>query len=775
MQNRKFSAIALLAACGLGMTACQSGSKNNSEMDRYVSDLMSRMTLEEKVGQLNLKSNWMYFTNSTINEEDVSIRQIKQGLMGGVYGFTNQEMISQIQHYAVDSTRLGIPLLFGNDVIHGFQTVYPIPLGISTSWDMDLIEQSARMAAREASSVGINWVFSPMVDICRDARWGRISEGGGEDPYLGGEIAKAYVRGYQGEDLKADSTVMVCVKHYAMYGGAESGRDYNSVFLSRQEAHNGFLNPYKQAALEGAGSYMSSFNEFEGIPASVNKYLLTDVLRGQWGFDGFVVSDATALNEVIEHGIGDQQEVSRRGIEAGLDMDMGSDAYVTNLVALVRSGKVKEQYIDQACRNILNAKWKLGLFEDPYRYIVEGRDTREIYNESQLAFARRIAQKCQVLLKNDGNVLPLKKNAHIALVGPFANVASEMQGAWAMSSKADQCVTILQGVEEAVAAAGGKVQYAQGSYIFNNEEQEASVRYGMMKVFNPSFEIPKIQTIPQSQLIAQAVAAARQSDVVVACVGELNNMAGEGASRSDISMTDAQSDLLKALKATGKPLVIVLTTGRPLVLNWEDENADAILCTWGLGSEAGHAIADVLFGDVNPSARLTTSFPRSVGQLPLYYNHKNTGRPHPDDAPYQKFRSCYEDVVNGPLYCFGYGLSYTTYEYGEVTLSQPNLSANGTVTASVKVKNTGERAGKETVQLYIRDIYSTSTRPVKELRKFRQVELQPGQTETVSFEFTQEDLKYYDHELNYVCEPGEFEIMIGPNSRDVKKAVLTAE
>lgn len=775
MQNRKFSAIALLAACGLGMTACQSGSKNNSEMDRYVSDLMSRMTLEEKVGQLNLKSNWMYFTNSTINEEDVSIRQIKQGLMGGVYGFTNQEMISQIQHYAVDSTRLGIPLLFGNDVIHGFQTVYPIPLGISTSWDMDLIEQSARMAAREASSVGINWVFSPMVDICRDARWGRISEGGGEDPYLGGEIAKAYVRGYQGEDLKADSTVMVCVKHYAMYGGAESGRDYNSVFLSRQEAHNGFLNPYKQAALEGAGSYMSSFNEFEGIPASVNKYLLTDVLRGQWGFDGFVVSDATALNEVIEHGIGDQQEVSRRGIEAGLDMDMGSDAYVTNLVALVRSGKVKEQYIDQACRNILNAKWKLGLFEDPYRYIVEGRDTREIYNESQLAFARRIAQECQVLLKNDGNVLPLKKNAHIALVGPFANVASEMQGAWAMSSKADQCVTILQGVEEAVAAAGGKVQYAQGSYIFNNEEQEASVRYGMMKIFNPSFEIPKIQTIPQSQLIAQAVAAARQSDVVVACVGELNNMAGEGASRSDISMTDAQSDLLKALKATGKPLVIVLTTGRPLVLNWEDENADAILCTWGLGSEAGHAIADVLFGDVNPSARLTTSFPRSVGQLPLYYNHKNTGRPHPDDAPYQKFRSCYEDVVNGPLYCFGYGLSYTTYEYGEVTLSQPNLSANGTVTASVKVKNTGERAGKETVQLYIRDIYSTSTRPVKELRKFRQVELQPGQTETVSFELTQEDLKYYDHELNYVCEPGEFEIMIGPNSRDVKKAVLTAE
>lgn len=765
----------LLMAAGLGLTACQSAADTDTEMDRFVSDLMSRMTLEEKVGQLNLKSNWMYFTNSTVNEEATSIKQVKQGLMGGVYGFTNPEMISMLQHYAVDSTRLGIPLLFGNDVIHGFETIYPIPLAISTSWDMAMIEQSARMAAREASSVGINWVFSPMVDICRDARWGRISEGGGEDPYLGGEIAKAYVRGYQGQDLSTDSTVMVCVKHYALYGGAESGKDYNSVFLSRQEAHNGFLNPYRQAVLEGAGSFMSSFNEFEGIPASINQYLLTDVLRQQWGFDGFVVSDATALNEVIEHGIGDQQEVSRRGIEAGLDMDMGSDAYVSHLVSLVNSGKVKEQTIDKACRNILNAKWKLGLFDDPYRYLVEGRAEREIYNESQLSFARRIAQECQVLLKNEHQILPLKKNARIALVGPFANEASEMQGAWAMSSRASQSITILQGIEEVVVPAGGKVQYAKGSYIFNDEAQESSVRFGIMKMFNPDFVAPKIQTTPQSQLIAQAVAAARQSDVVVACVGELNNMAGEGACRTDISMTDAQSDLLKALKATGKPLVVVLTTGRPLVLNWESEHADAILCTWGLGAEAGHAIADVLFGDVNPSARLTTSFPRSVGQLPLYYNHKNTGRPHPDDAPYQKFRSCYEDVVNSPLYCFGYGLSYTTFEYGDVTLNQSRLSANGTVTASIDVKNTGSRAGKETVQLYIHDVYSSSTRPVKELRKFKQVELQPGQTKTVSFELTQEDLKYYDHEINYVCEPGEFEIMIGPNSRDVRSATLVAE
>lgn len=763
------SALAALLLASCSNTVSESG---DADMDRFVSDLMSRMSLEQKIGQLNLASNWTYVSNATLSEEDKAVQQLKEGQMGAFYGFNNPDQMRQLQDIAMQSP-LKIPLMFGQDVIHGHTTTFPIPLAISTSWNMDLVEQSARLAALEATAVGINWVFSPMVDICRDARWGRISEGGGEDPYLGGEIAKAYVRGYQGDDLAADNTVMACVKHYALYGAAESGRDYNSVFLSRQEAHNGFLNPYKQAALAGAGSYMSSFNEFEGIPATCNKYLLTDVLREMWGFKGFVVSDATAVNEVINHGIGDQAEVSRRSIEAGLDMDMGSNAYVATLAESVRSGKVKESDIDKACRHILEAKYKLGLFEDPYRYLVDGRVEKEVFTADKLEFARKIAQESQVLLKNDNNVLPLKKNARIALVGPFANNVSEMQGAWATSSRSNEGVSILQGVEEALE--GGKVIYAEGSWILNSAEQEESIKYGLMKMFAPNMPCPPVHTTPQSKLIAEAVSAARQSDVVVACVGELNNMNGEGASRSDISLPDAQEDLLKALKATGKPLVVVLSTGRPLLLNWEAENADAILNTWNLGHEAGHAIADVLFGDVNPSGKLTTSFPRAVGQLPLYYNHKSTGRPHPDDKPYQKFTSCYEDVLNGPLYPFGYGLSYTTYEYGDIKLSGDKLSKTGSLTVSVDVKNAGECDGLETVQLYIHDVYSSSTRPVQELRGFQKVAIKAGETKNVTFELTQEDLKYYDHEINYVCEPGDFEIMVGPNCKDVKKVVITAE
>lgn len=744
----------------------------DSEMDQFITKLMNEMTIEEKIGQLNLASNWTYVTNATLSDEDLAVKQLKEGQMGALYGFTNQKMIRQLQDIAMQGKHK-IPLMFGNDVIHGFQTSYPIPLAISTSWNMDLVEESARMAAKEATSVGINWVFSPMVDICRDARWGRISEGGGEDPYLGGEIAKAYTRGYQGEDLTADNTVMVCVKHYALYGGAEAGRDYNSVFLSRQEALNGYMNPYKQAALEGAGSYMSSFNEFEGVPATCNKYLLTELLRDQWGFDGFVVSDATAVNEIIAHGIGDQQEVSRRALQAGLDMDMGSNAFVATLKKSLDEGKVSVADIDKACRRILEAKYKLGLFDDPYKYVIEGRDEKEIYNAEQLAFARKIAQESQVLLKNDNNVLPLKKNAKIALVGPFANNADEMQGAWAMSSHSSESVTILQGVKEALE--GGSVTYSEGSWILNDKELEENIKYGLMKMFAPNAPTPPLHTTPQSQLIAEAVRAARNADVVVACVGEINNMSGEGASRADVSLPDAQEDLLKALKATGKPLVVVLTTGRPLILNWEKENADAILNTWALGAEAGHAIADVLFGDVNPSGKLTTSFPRANGQLPLYYNHKNTGRPHGDYEPYRKFVSTYMDVVNGPLFPFGYGLSYTSFDYSDVVLSASEMSMDGSVTATVEVRNTGNMEGKEIVQLYIHDVASTSTRPVKELKAFEKVNIKPGESKKIEFALTAEDLKYYDHALNFVCEPGEFEIMVGPDSERLSKAVLTVK
>lgn len=752
--------------------SCAKDNSQDAKMNEFIDKLMSEMTIEEKIGQLNLKSNWTYFqTNATLPEESEAIQQLKEGNMGAFYGFTNMKQIKQLQEIAMQGKHK-IPLIFGNDVIHGFETSYPTPLAISNSWNMDLVEESARMAAKEASSVGINWVYSPMVDICRDARWGRIVEGGGEDPFLGGEIAKAYVRGYQGEDLSADNTVMVCVKHYALYGGAEAGRDYNSVFLSRQEALNGFMNPYKQAAIAGAGSYMSSFNEFEGIPATCNHYLLTEVLRDQWGFKGFVVSDATAVNEIMAHGIGDQQEVARRALQAGLDMDMGSDAFVKTLKKSYDEGKVSEEDINKACRRILEAKWKLGLFEDPYKYLKEGRDSVEIRNAEQLAFARKIAQECQVLLKNNG-VLPLKKNAKIALIGPFADNAQEMEGAWAMSHRANENVTILQGVKEALD--GGSVTYAKGSYIFEDEAKEEAVTYGLMKMFRPDMEFPSVHPVPQATLLAEAVRVARNADVIVACLGELNNMSGEGSSRSDISMPDAEENLLKALKATGKPLVLVLTTGRPLLLNWENENCDAILNTWNLGAEAGHAIADVLFGDVNPSGRLTTSFPRSNGQMPVYYNHKNTGRPHGDTDPYRKFVSCYMDVENGPLYYFGYGLSYTTFEYGDIKLSGKEMDQNGSITASITVKNTGEREGKETVQLYIHDIYSTSTRPVKELKGFQKINLKPGETKTVEFKITAEELKYYDHDLNFVCEPGDYEIMIGANSNDVKTATLTVK
>lgn len=762
----------LISAALMAATMSMNAQVNTAQMDRFITDLMGKMTVEEKIGQLNLASNWTYVTNATLSEEAQAIKQLRNGQMGALYGFTNPEQIKQLQEIAMQGKHK-IPLMFGNDVIHGLETSYPIPLAISTCWNMDLVEESARMAACEASSVGINWVYSPMVDICRDARWGRISEGGGEDPYLGGEIAKAYVRGYQGSNLADNNTVMVCVKHYALYGGAEAGRDYNSVFLSRQEALNGFMNPYKQAAYAGAGSYMSSFNEFEGIPATANNYLMNELLRGQWGFKGFIVSDATAVNEIMAHGLGDQQEVSRRALQAGLDMDMGSNAFVATLKKSIDEGKVSVSDVDKACRRILEAKYKLGLFQDPYKYIVPGRDAKEIYSAEQLAFSRKIAQECQVLLKNDNNVLPLKKNAKIALVGPFADAASEMQGAWSMSKHANQFVTILQGVKDALQ--GGSVTTCVGSWIMNDEKQEEAVKYGLYKMFSPNYPTPPVHPVPQEKLIAEAVQQAQAADVIVACVGELNNMSGEGASRADVSLPDAQEDLLKALKATGKPLVVVLTTGRPLILNWEQENCDAILNTWALGAEAGHAIADVLFGDVNPSGKLTTSFPRANGQLPLYYNHKSTGRPHPDYEPYRKFVTAYEDVVNGPLYPFGFGLSYTTFEYGDVKLSANEMAQDGSVTASVTVKNTGSRQGKETVQLYIHDVYSTSTRPVKELKAFKKIDLKPGESQQVEFKLTAEDLKYYDHDLNFVCEPGDFEIMVGPDCERLSKAVLTVK
>ena len=750
-----FVLVAALASCA-----------PKSDMDRFIDELLGRMTLEQKIGQLNLHSAPGFISAERVTEEDENVKLLRQGLLGGIYGSGDPELLRQCQEIALESGA-GIPLIFGMDVVHGHETVFPVPLALSTSWNMNLIERSARIAATEAAATGINWVFSPMVDICRDARWGRIVEGGGEDPYLGGEIAKAMVYGYQGRDAAYDTDeVLACVKHFALYGGAEAGRDYNQVFLSRQEALNGYMAPYKAAAEAGAASYMSSFNEFEGIPASMNSYLMQELLRDSWGFKGFIVSDATAIAEEVNHGIGDLQEVSARSLQAGLDMDMNSDGYTGTLQQSLKEGRISEADIDRACRRILEAKYKLGLFEDPFRYLDAERYATKVYTDENRAAAREIAHECQVLLKNNG-VLPLSKDARIAVVGPLAQDPMAMTGTWAMSSHRYESVTLWQGISEVA-----KASYAEGSWLFNDAHLEENVRYGLYKAFVPGFQIPPIHSVSQQKLISESVAKARQADVVVACVGEVPNLNGEGASRTDISLPDAQRELLKALKATGKPVVMVLVTGRPLTLVEEDASMDAILNVWSPGSEGGHAVADVLFGDVNPSAKLTTTFPRSVGQLPLYYNHKDTGRPHPEDADYKKFVSCYIDEINAPLYPFGYGLSYTTFEYGPVTLSAAEMPLDGSVTASVTVINTGTRAGDETVQLYIHDIYATSTRPVKELKGFRKVHLEPGASAQVEFTLTKEEFSYYNHDLVWVCEPGDFEIMVGPNSRDTQSVML---
>ena len=747
----------LLAAC-----------TQKSDMDKYIDKLMDRMTLQQKLGQLNLHSASGFVSGAKLNDKDANVQAVRDGQLGGIFGSQDVPALRQLQELALQSGA-GIPLITGMDVIHGFQTVFPIPLALSTSWDMDAIEKTARIAATEASALGINWVYSPMVDICRDARWGRIAEGGGEDPFLGGEIAKAYVRGYQGTDgVYDDHDVMVCVKHYALYGAAESGRDYNTVFLSRQEALNGYMRPYQQAAYAGAGSYMSSFNEFEGIPASMNNYLMNELLRDTWGFDGFIVSDYTAVSEQIAHGIGDLQEVSARSLKAGLDMDMNADGFVGTLEKSLEEGRVSMADIDRACRRILEAKYKLGLFDDPYKYLDPTRAEKETYTPEHLAAAREVARECMVLLKNDG-VLPLSKDARIAVVGPLAKNASALAGCWATGRHSGECVTLYDGIAEVAKSAS----YAEGSWLFKDMELEKTIRFGMSGSFIPGFRAPEIHTVPQERLIAEAVAKARQADVVVACVGETEAFSGEASSRSDISIPDAEVELLKALKATGKPIVMVLATGRPLTLEWENENMDAILCVWAPGSEGGHAAADILFGDVNPSAKLTTSFPRNVGQLPLYYNHKNTGRPHGENDPFTKFQSCYMDVLNGPLYPFGYGLSYTTYEYGPVTLSAAEMPKNGSVTASVTVTNTGDCDGDEIVQLYIHDIYATSTRPVKELKGFKKVHIAAGQSAQVDFTITADELSYYNHELAWVCEPGDFEVFIGPDCQRGGSALLT--
>jgi len=750
-----------LGAITLALVIISCAEKKKQTANSRIDSLLSVMTLEEKIGQLNLPSAGDFVTGQT-ESSDIA-KKIENGMVGGLFNIKSVAKIRAVQKIAIEKSRLKIPLLFGMDVIHGYESIFPIPLGLSCSWDMKLIERSARIAAQEASADGINWTFSPMVDISRDARWGRISEGSGEDPYLGSEIAKAMVRGYQGDDLKANNTVLSCVKHYALYGAAESGRDYNTVDMSKQRMYNDYLPPYKAAVDAGAGSIMASFNEIDGVPATANKWLLTDVLRKEWGFKGFVVSDYTGVSEMINHGYGDIQQVSAKALEAGLDMDMVSEGLLTTLAQSVKEGKITEKQIEEACRRILEAKFKLGLFDDPYKYCDSSRAKNEVFNSANRMEARKTAAQSFVLLKNQGSILPIKKLGTIALIGPLADAKENMTGTWSVAARFSESISVREGLQKAVGAKA-KVVYAKGANL--DEDQAIEERATM---FGKTLHRDKRSA---EELRNEAIKIAKSADVIIAAVGEAAEMSGEASSRSNIEIPETQKELLKALLKTGKPVVLVLFTGRPLALKWEEENVPAILNVWFGGSEAGDAIADVLFGDVNPSGKLTTTFPQNVGQVPMYYAQKNTGRPLAEKKWFEKFRSNYLDVSNDPVYPFGFGLSYTSFSYGEINLSKLEMSAKDSVTVSVDVTNTGSLDGAEVVQFYIRDLVGSVTRPVKELKGFQKIVLKAGETKAVTFKITNKDLSFYKSDLSFGSEPGKFHLMIGGNSRNVKQVEL---
>ncbi len=727
------------------------------KMDAFVNALMAKMTLDEKIGQLNLPQAGDFTTGQAANSDIAG--KIAQGKVGGLFNIKSVARIRDVQRIAVEKSRLKIPLLFGMDVIHGYETVFPIPLGLSCSWDMAEIEQSARVAAVEASADGICWTFSPMVDISRDPRWGRIAEGSGEDPYLGSQIAKAMVKGYQG-DLSGKSDIMACVKHFALYGAAEAGRDYNTTDMSSVRMFNEYLPPYQAAVDAGAGSVMASFNDVNDVPATANKWLMTDVLRRRWGFNGFVVTDYTGINEMTAHGLGDLQTVSTLALKAGIDMDMVGEGFLTTLKQSLAQGKITAAQIDAACRRILEAKYKLGLFKDPYKYCDGKTAATEIFTPENRAIERKTAADCFVLLKNENHTLPVAKKGMIALVGPLADAKDNMPGTWSVAADFSKSISVLQGLKDA-AGDKAKILYAKGSNLdYDSLFEERATMFGKSLHRDPR---------SADDMIKEALQVSSQADVIVAALGESAEMSGECASRSYIGIPEAQQQLLKALLATGKPVVLVLFTGRPLTIKWENEHVPAILNVWFGGTEAGHAIADVLFGDVNPSGKLTATWPQNVGQVPLYYNHMNTGRPL--EGPwFQKFRSNYLDVSNDPVYPFGFGLSYTHYTYSRLTLSSNHLKGAQTLEASVTVTNDGAADGQEVTQLYIRDLVGSVTRPVKELKGFQKIKLKAGESRKVTFRITPEDLKFYNGDLKYDWEPGDFSIMIGGNSRDLLSA-----
>ena len=674
--------------------------KSPVDMDRFIDDLMKRMTLEEKIGQLNLPVTGE-ITTGQAKSSNVA-KRIRAGEVGGLFNLKGVERIRDVQKQAVEESRLGIPLLFGMDVIHGYETVFPIPLGLSCTWNMKAIEESARIAAIEASADGICWTFSPMVDVSRDPRWGRVSEGNGEDPFLGAEIARAMVRGYQGKDMSSNDEIMACVKHFALYGASEAGRDYNTVDMSHQRMFNEYMLPYQAAVEEGVGSVMASFNEVDGVPATGNKWLMTDVLRKQWNFDGFVVTDYTGITEMTDHGMGDTQTVAALALNAGVDMDMVSDAFTSTLKKSLEEGKVSVKAVDAACRRILEAKYKLGLFDNPYKYCDITRPKKQIFTKEHRAIARKTASESFVLLKNENSVLPLAKKGTIAVVGPLADSRSNMPGTWSVAAVMNKYPSLIEGLKEVV---GGKAKIltAKGSNLMSDAEyEERATMFG--RTLHRDNRTDK-------ELLDEALAVAAKSDVIVAALGESSEMSGESSCRTDLEMPDTQRALLQELLKTGKPVVLVLFTGRPL----------------------------------------------------------------PQGAWFQKFRSNYLDVDNEPLYPFGYGLSYTTFSYSDITLDKSSMNINGEITATVTVTNTGKYDGSEVVQLYIRDLIGSVTRPVKELKGFEKIFLKAGESKQVSFKLTADMLKFYNYNLDFVCEPGDFEVMIGGDSRDVNKALFSLQ
>ena len=762
----------LLLCC---LAVCQLVQAQQTEMRQFVDQLMAKMTVEEKIGQLNLLPAGSEIVTGGAMDSPVG-QLIANGQLGGIFNLKGVDKIRALQDIAVKQSRLGIPLIVGMDVIHGYETIFPIPLALACSWDMEAIENMARISALEATADGINWFYSPMVDICVDARWGRMAEGAGEDPFLGSEIARAYVRGYQGNTAETGKTDvkrgMACVKHFALYGAVEAGRDYNTVDMSRLRMYNQYLPPYKAAAEAGAGSFMSSFNIVDGQHATANRWLLTDVLRKQWQFEGFVVTDYGSIGEMTQWGFGDLKSNSAKALRAGTDMDMCANGFIGTLAQSLQDGTVSMADIDQACRRVLEAKWKLGLFDNPYRYLDAKRRAKDIFTADNRAASRQLAAETFVLLKNatipaaspaGRPLLPLATDKTIALIGPLANDRANMGGTWCVAYTPERYATLKEAMERRLPK--GRLLYAQGCNLTHDADLQQAAEFGK--------HIPRVDA---DKAKAEALSIARQADVIVCAMGECADFSGESSSRATLEMPDAQRELLAELVKVGKPVVLLNFSGRATVLTWEQQHVDAIMNVWFGGSEAGDAIADVLFGDAAPGGRLTVTMPQALGQVPLYYNHLNTGRPVEKGVDkYRKYASNYLEVRNEPLYPFGYGLTYTTFAYSDFRLNSGTMLTDGTVEASVVVSNTGQREGDEVVQLYVHQQAASVARPVKELKGFQRIRLKAGEQRQVTFRIGREQLQYLNAQGEPVLEPGCFDIIVGGNSDETLQQVLTVK